>query len=196
MTETPDQAATRRRWVTLAEVVAVAGLLIAAGTLYLNWNDRREDTATKAAEQASESRARGLVTLSGKVIDGGDALAIGDATHEFTAVRVAFPAALGLPPRDAMPGPTIRAEWFSDVLLDLTDKGADARDGRLPTVVTVTWWDGDVKRKSAARYDILWHTEGRILRGRKLKLTGLALADRDATDRALEAAWQRQKPTA
>jgi len=40
-TETPTErreaAATRRRWVTLAEVVAVAGVLIAALTLSAGW---------------------------------------------------------------------------------------------------------------------------------------------------------------
>ena len=47
MSDTPSEraeaAATRRRWITLAEVVAVAGVLIGALTLYTNWSDRRAD---------------------------------------------------------------------------------------------------------------------------------------------------------
>ena len=42
MSETSEQAKTRRRWLTLAELVAVSGLLIGALTLWLNWSDKRD----------------------------------------------------------------------------------------------------------------------------------------------------------
>jgi hypothetical protein len=63
--ETPDQAQTRRRWITLAEVVAVAGVIIAALTLYNNWQERRDAAADKAVEAASATRDKTRFVLRG-----------------------------------------------------------------------------------------------------------------------------------
>lgn len=187
--ETRDQAATRRRWITLAEIVAVAGLLIGALTLYLNWSDRREDSARAQAAAQSEGKSRAIVTLTGTVEDDGRAIALADAAHPLSGASVRFPDALGVAPRDAMPGPRIRAEWFADKLLALTDGGADEREGRLPVLITVSWWDADVRREDGALYDVLWRTEGRMLQGRRLRLTGLVLRERSRSPAAL-ARWK------
>lgn len=198
MSETPEEkreaARTRRRWITLAEFVAVAGLLIAAATLWLNWSDRRADEAEKAAEQASESKARGIVTLTGDVNSDGDSIRLTDPDHAFSAARVRFPTALKLPVHDAMPGPRIHVRWFDAPILKLTDNGKDEREGRLPVLITVEWWDGPTRRSDTALYDILWRTEGRLLGGRKLVLTGLTLKNRTASVGALDAAWGREMP--
>lgn len=194
MGETADQARTRRRWITLAEFIAVAGLLIGVATLYLNWSDRREEHAEKAQASAAEGKAKAHVTLAGTVAAGGNTIALADGSRTFTAATVRFPTALGVAQQDAMPGPAIQARWFADRLLALTDKGADERQGRLPVVVTVTWWDGDARRTDTALYDVLWRTQGRLLQGRRLDLTGFALADRTGSSTALERAWARQKP--
>ena len=193
MAETPDQARTRRRWITLAEFVAVAGLLIGAIGLYLNWSDRREDKAEKAQSEASASKAKDIVTLSGEARANGDALALTDSGHEISAASVRFPKALGVAPQDAMPGPTIRANWFEKELLAATDKGPDAQSGRLPVLVTVSWWDGETKRDATALYDVLWSAHGRMLQGRRLELTGFALRDRTSSVAALDGAWTKPK---
>ena len=192
--ETQDQARTRRRWISLAEFVAVAGLLIGAATLYLNWSDRREDKAERAKVEASEGKTRAIATLTGAAQSGGDTLALTDAAHTLTEATVRFPAALKVAAQDAMPGPAIQASWFSPALLAATDKGPDEQSGRLPVLISVGWWDGDAKRTSTARYDLLWRTHGRMLQGRKLELTGIALADRSASVTALDKAWARRQP--
>ena len=194
MSESADQARTRRRWITLAEFVAVAGLLIGALTLYLNWADRREERADRAQAVAAEGKAKSHVTLTGTVADGGSAVTLADSAHNLSAATVRLPTALGGATHDAMPGPAIQASWFVDKLLALTDKGADDRQGRLPVLITVTWWDGEARHSDVALYDVLWRTEGRMLQGRRLRLTGVALADRSASPAALERAWTRQKP--
>lgn len=189
-----EAAATRRRWISLAELVAVAGLLIGAVTLYLNWSDRREDRAARAEAQAAEGKARAIVTLTGEVADGGQSIALTDPAHNVSGAMVRFPTSLGVAQQDAMPGPRIRADWFARPLLALTDKGTDEREGRLPVLITTIWWDGDARRQDTALYNILWRIEGRMLQGRKLELTGLALNDRTASAAALDAAWKREQP--
>lgn len=193
MSETADQAATRRRWITLAELLAVVGMLIGAATLYLNWSGRRADEAARAAQQASAEHARGVVTLVGKVSEGGNALALSDGDRNFSAATVTFPKGLGIARQDALPGPRIASDWFADALLKALD-GKDADHGRLPVLIATSWWDGDKSHTETALYDILWRTEGRFLRGRKLVLTGLVLTSRTRSVTALEAAWAREQP--
>lgn len=61
-------------------------------------------------------------------------------------------------------------------------------------LVTARYWDGETARTTASVYDVAWQTEGRVLRGRTLRLTGLRLRDRAGTNAALERAWARVKP--
>lgn len=189
MPETADQARTRRRWISLAEFVAVAGLLIGAATLYLNWSDRQQDKAEKAQEAASAGKAKTIVTLTGKVASGGDAIALSAGDREISEASVRFPSALKIARQDAMPGPTIETRWFAPALLSATDKGPDEQTGRLPVLITIGWWDGDAKRSSTALYDLLWSTHGRVLQSRKVELTGIALADRSSSAADLDARW-------
>jgi len=184
--ETAERRETRRRWITLAELVAVVGLIIAAASLWMNWSDRRTDQADKAAEKTSEARAKGIVTLSGAVDHAGDTMTLGDPAHDVQGVSVAFPSALGIGPQSSVLGPRISADWFGDKLLTVT-KGKEA--GRLPVILTVTWWDGDAKRTDAATYDVVWKREGTLFGGHKVKMVRLSLRDRSASQAALDADW-------
>ncbi len=187
-----SEATNRRRWITLAEMVAVIGMLIGAATLYLNWSGRRADEAARAAQAASVEHARGIVTLVGKVANSGDALTLSDGDRNFSAATVSFPKALGVSPQDALPGPRIAADWFADALLK-ANEGTNARQGRLPVLIATNWWDGDKSHSETALYDVLWRTDSRFLRGKKLVLTGLALTSRNGSPAALEAAWERKR---
>ena len=186
-----SDTANRRRWITLAEMIAVVGMLIGAATLYLNWSARRAAEAARAAQTASAEHARGIVTLVGKATNGGDALALSDGDRNFSAATVTFPKALGVSPQDALPGPRISADWFANALLK-ANEGTNARHGRLPVLIATSWWDGDRSHSETALYDVLWRTDSRFLRGKKLVLTGLTLASRSGTSAALEGAWGKK----
>ena len=195
-TERREAAATRRRWVTLAEVVAVAGVLIAALTLWTNWSEHRADEADKIAAQSSAARERSRIELSAIVQDGGDTLLLKDARHDLQDVTITFPRALGVSPQRPPAEPVIEGAWFSAPLLTLTDGGSDDRAGRLPVLVSVQDFDGDTSRSASGIYDVIWKTEGRMLRGRALKLEGLRVRQRGGDQAKLDAIWAREKPAA
>jgi hypothetical protein len=184
-----EAAATRRRWITLAEFVAVAGLIIAAAGLWMNWSDRRADLADKQAEQASESKVKGLVTLSGSVDRDGETMTLSDPAHQVESVSAAFPSALGIGAQSSVLGPRLSTDWFGDKLLAVT-KGKEA--GRLPVILTTTWWDGDTKRTTAATYDVVWRREGSLFGGHKVKMVRLSLRDRSGSQAKLDSAWVRE----
>ncbi len=193
MSETSEQA-TRRRWVTLAEVVAVAGVVIAALTLWSNWSDRRADEAAKVAERTAEKSERSRIDLTGTVEDGGRRLALKDEKHDLQDLVVAFPRALGIGAQQPVSDVAILTNWFEAPLLKLTDGGADEREGRLPVLVTVRYWDGDAQRSSTGVYNLIWRTEGRLLRGRTVKLEGLRLRQRGGGQAQVDALWAKEKP--
>jgi hypothetical protein len=194
--EKREAAATRRRWVTLAEVVAVAGVLIAALSLWQGWSERRADKAEKAAAAQVEAKERGRVDLVATARDDGRELLLNDAKHELSEAAVTWPSALATaverPPGD----PVVAVAPIEQALLKATDGGADDRSGRVPALVTVTFLDGDVRRTASAIYDVVWRTQGRVLRGRTLRFEGMRLRERGGSRAKLDAIWAREKPAA
>ncbi len=193
MSETPEQRRTRRRWLTLAELVGVAGLVIAALSLWSNWSERRSDQQERAAEKAEIARAQGAVLLDGTVADGGRTLKLSDADHKITTVDVRFPASLGAAAHALLVEPRIEADWIAEPLLALS-KGDDAHGGRVPVLLTTEWWDADTHRRDQAIYDVAWRTKSRFARGRALRLDGLVLRERGGSASRLEAIWAAEKP--
>lgn len=194
MSESADQARTRRRWITLAEFVAVAGLLIGALTLYSNWSDRRADEASKAAEQAGAAREKARIELTGTAEGDGKRLALKDERHDIADARIVFPTALGVAAQNPAGDPVIEASWFAKPILTMTDGGPDDRTGRLPVLVTLRYWDDDTERTATGIYDVIWSTHGRRILGRALKVEGLKLRQRGGNQAALDKAWTRLKP--
>lgn len=185
-TETPEQAATRRRWISLAEAVAVAGVLIAAISLYLSWSDKREERAEKAAAAQTETKAASVITLRAAVAKGGERLDLADAAHPVDGVDVAFPTALGVSAQTGLVKPAIEAGWVKDQLLSAA---GDTKSGRLPVLITSTFWEGEVKRTDRAIYDVAWRSEGGLF-GHSLKLDGMALRERGGSQARLDALWK------
>lgn len=192
MTDTPaerrEAAATRRRWITLAEIVAVAGVLIGAAGLWINWSDRRADEARTTAAAQSEARDRARLDVTGEVRDGRTIL-LKDERHDIQSARFVFPAILGVAPQAPAGDPVIDADWLEEALLKATDGGADEKSGRLPVLATLRYWDGDRARETTAIYDIVWSTHGRALRSRALTLDGLKLRQQGGSAAALTRLW-------
>jgi hypothetical protein len=194
--ERAEAAATRRRWITLAEVVGIAGLLIAALSLWMSWSDRRADQQEKQAEKASETKVKTLVLLTATPEKDGKRLALKDSAHEVQSIDVRFPASLGLAAQSSVLDPRIESSWFADAILKMVEKGSDRRQGRMPVLITSNYWDADQQRSDSAIYDVVWFTEGSFLgvSGRSLRLKGILLRERTASPARLDAIWAAEKP--
>ena len=190
-----EAAATRRRWINLGEFVAVAGLIIAVLGLYLNWSDRRADTLDKqvAATRAEHDNAR--FDVRAVAASNGAALLLQhDERHPIRDATVTFPTALGIGTKDTV-ADSIDRGWFEHALLKATDGGPDARSGRLPVLIVLTYWDGDTPRTARGIYDIGWKTEkGMPLFGRTLKLESLRLHENGGDQKRLDAVWMAEQP--
>lgn len=191
MSDTEEARAKRRRWITLAEGVAVAGVVIGGLTLWNNVSERRTADADRAAASASAERAKAALAIVATPDGGGERLVLSAADRRIERIAVTFPPALKVADRSAVGDTAIDAGWVRAPLLAVTDGGADDLEGRLPVAITATWFEGDTERHSSAIYDLVFATGGRMIGGRSLKLK--ALARREAATggvgRRLDTLW-------
>lgn len=194
MTETPaekaEAAAIRRRWITLGEGVAIAGLVVSALALWNSYADRHADEA----KQVAETRSRSAVFLTATPRHGGEVLELHDTQHPTQSIDIAFPPSLGVSPQTLAGTLEMRADWIASAALAATEKLPDTGQRRIPAVITAHYWDGDNNVSDTAIYDILWRSEARLLRGRTLRLTGMVLRTRvNATTAQADALWAKEK---
>ncbi|WP_010186469.1 hypothetical protein [Sphingomonas sp. PAMC 26605] len=191
-----EAAATRRRWINLGEFIAVAGLLIAGGSLYLNWADHRADEADKQVASVKAAREQSRFDIRASPASNGSALLLAhDERHAIRDATVTFPTALGVGTKDTV-ADTIDRGWFDHALLKTTDGGPDKKAGRLPVLIALTYWDGETPRTTRGIYDIGWKTEGGFPFGRSVKLESLRLHELGGTQKRLDAIWAGQQPKA
>lgn len=186
-----EEAKRRRRWLNLAEFVAIAGLVIAALGLWNTWSDRRDEAAEKQATAAGEAKARARLDLRARVEDG-RRVVLTDPRHELQEVVIAFPRQLGLSERRPAAAAVIERGWFDGALLKATDGGADEREGRLPVLVTARYLDGDAERTASAVVDVVWRTEGNLLSGRSLEIEAARLRQRGGDQARIDSLWTRE----
>ena len=187
MSETVEERARKRRWLNLAELVGVAGVMIAAIGLYFSWSDRRDHAAADAQAAHATGRYQILATADA---GGGSLVLLRDERHEIEDATVTFPAALGVAPQDALSG-KIERDWFAGPLMKATDGGADDQTGTLPVLIRVRYADGDATRTTSGIYDVVWRTQGRTFPlGRSMKLEGLRLHERGGSAARLDALWR------
>lgn len=185
-----EAAATRRRWINLGEFVAIAGLIIAAVGLYLNWADRRADEAGKHVAEAKAAREEARFDVRGVASSDGTSLVIQhDDRHPIRDATVTFPSDLGIGTKDTI-ADSIDRDWFAEPLLKKTASSA----GRMPVLIALTYWDGDTPRTTRGIYDIGWRTVSRPILGRLLKLESLRLREVGGTQRRLDSIWAAERP--
>jgi hypothetical protein len=195
-------AATRRRWITLAEVLTVVAVSISALTLWNSWSERRDAEVTKHNEaQQASSRAATLVltaTSSGK---GTLILKPGDEAQTVQSQTVTFPAALSVDPAQTTGEPRIEAGWFEKSLEKAREQAGlpdDSRgDERLPVTITTRFLVDGKPHEDVAIYDVGYTIAGHWLSGHTLTLRGLSLVERvkpASSQVRLDARWTSLLP--
>lgn len=203
--EAREAAATRRRWLTLAEILAVAAVLISAATLWNSYQQRTGDEADKAAAKQAAAAASRTLLLRGSPDRGGRRLTLApaDAAQTIQTQRISFPTPLNVAPVETVSEPRIEAGWFERALLralEAADGGGDRRgDARLPVVVTTEFVSGGTVLRDVALYDIGYRIEGGdLLSGRDVRLNGLSRVEDVAPDQIqarLDLRWRAILPT-
>lgn len=188
-----------RRRVHVGELVGIAGLIVAALSLYLGWSARRDDEAARQAEQAGsraeQTARRGHIGLVATDADG-EQLSFKGAACALQSAQVRFPSALAVPAQDAGLSYRIEADWFDGPLLDAL-AASKTEQGRLPLLIDSRCTDAQGDRAEHAIYEVPYRIESRMLRGKTVHLRGLVLREYVSPANAqqrLDAAWQALAP--
>ncbi len=190
----------RLRWITLGEAVAVAAVLISGLGLWINYEDRQQARADKAAE-ASRATAPTPFYLRAGASSDGSTLALSPVVtdHVIQGQTLRFPPSFKLSAVSTTSDTRIEADWFAGALKsDRHDRQLPEEtqgDERVPVMIETDYLAGDKALKARAFYDIGYALEGHFLRGASVKLRGLSLigkapASDAAADQRLAALWE------
>lgn len=189
-----DQPPPRRRqgfWLTVGEIVAVLGLLLAA----LNYWETREQQHQQAKRTAAAERAAEALVVTGEASPDGRKVTIRavNASEAIQSQRYYFPHAVAPHAMEVTAAqPQIDVGWIEGGLrhaLDLKGEG----EATVPVAIVTTYVeDGETRTDiSVYRLGYAWQ-KGGIFGGVKLRLQGLALVKRHIRGdprAAADAAW-------
>jgi hypothetical protein len=206
MSETPTERKRRLRFLTLAELVGIAALVI-AGLGY--WDTHRERTLTEkertaeAQEKQAQARAGAAkltFLMTGSPEGGGDRLRLSSVHPEqvIQTQSVTFPGEVRGDTAETTGAPRLEAGWIEGGLTKAAhDRGSKKTHGRLPVgIVTVFIEEGQTKTDRAI-YLLGYSAHPRVLRSDKIELEGLSLLRRGAGEdiqHAVDAIWLSQNP--
>jgi len=157
----------RRRWVTLGEIIALFALIVSAAGVWLTWKGSGGDKPTRVVEQ----RQAIPLTLRGKAENDGRRLTIEpvESSHALESLTLTIK---GAPP----------IELGSDGELDASDvqaalKSRDESKGvySVPVKISARYVEMGADRKGGGTYVLRYRWEsGGLFGGRSLKLTGFS----------------------
>jgi hypothetical protein len=187
----------RFRWLTLAECVGIAALVIAGLGFWDSHRERAQEgqaRAAAAAERQAELKAGALkqtFLMTGTPDGAGEKIRLA-SVHPDQVIQtqtVWFPAAIRADSVETTGNPRLEAGWIEGGLRKAAGK---SKQGRMPVgVLTVFIEDGQTKTDRAI-YQLGYSLHSRVLRGDKVELEGLSLGRRGVAgdlQAATDAAW-------
>ena len=193
------------RWITLAELLAIAAVAISALTL---WNSYRERSATEtehAVESAKASRTASILILHATADKEGKLLTLAPRldAQVVQGQTISFPKALDLSPVETTGNARIERNWLENALVRAR-RAAEAPDktvgdARLPLfIVTRYLVDGDA-HVDRAIYELGYATDHSFIGGTSVRLRGLSRAGSAADDGAgakrIDSLWASRNKT-
>lgn len=206
MNDAPPKKRLPLRWLSLAEMVGILAVAIAALGYWDSHRERAQtdrERAAEAREKKAEAQAGALklsFLMTATPESGGERLRL-SAAHPEQVIQtqaVIFPHELRGDSVETTGNPRIEAGWFDGGLSKARHaRETKATQGRLPVgVVTVFIEDGQTKRDQAI-YLVGYSAHPRVLRADKVELEGLSLLRRGVGEdiqAAVDSAWARQNP--
>ncbi len=175
-----EQQRTRRRWITLGEVVGICALVI-SGLSY--WDSHQERVVAKSAAPAT-LRA-GPLLLTGTAADGGARIDLKPAAagQVIETQTVRFPTMVRADPVETTGSPRIEVSWF-DAGLRSALKGHKVHSGRhrLAVGLETVYVANGVTATDRAVYDLGYSLHARVLRPDAVVIEGVSLVRRAGGD--------------
>ena len=172
------------RWLTLAEIVGVAALVITGLSFWDSHRERiREDrdraaaVSEKQAEAKAAARKQTFVMTGARQGDGDKVVLTSVSEGQVIQTQtVWFPSELRSDSVETTGNPRLEVGWIENGLRKHSGK---ARTGRVPVgVLTVFIEDGETKTDRAI-YQLGYSIHSRTLRADKVELEGLSVARRN-----------------
>lgn len=191
-----EQARTRRRWITLGEIVGIGALIISG----LSYWDAHQERAAAPKAAAAPAKPVPLV-LTGTLNAAHDRIDFHPAAsgQVIQTQTVHFPTAVRSDAVDTTGNARIEAAWFETGLRTAL-KGAKLHAGRhrLAVGIETVFIDGDTTHTDRAIYDLGYSLHGRLLRGDAVAIEGVGLVRHAGSDlqAAVDARFAGQLPAA
>lgn len=160
---------TRRRWINLGEIIALAALIVSALGVWIAWKSSNEDKPTRVVEQ----RPSVPLALRGSVDSDGRTLTIvpADPSHGLESVTVTIN---GASPIDVGSDGRLSA---SDVEAVLKGREKEPKDValRLPVRIDARYVEAGTDKRGGGSYVLRYKWEGGgLFGGRSLHLLGMS----------------------
>ncbi|HLZ75743.1 hypothetical protein [Phenylobacterium sp.] len=206
MSETPSERKRRLRFLTVAEIVGLAALVIAALGY---WDSHREralterERAAEAQEKKAEARAGALkltFLLTGAPEGEGERLKLSSVHPEqvIQTQTLTFPSEIRGDPVQTTGNPRIEAGWIEGGVTKADHaRGGKLRPGPLPVAIVTSFIEDGQTKSDTALYQLGYRAHPRVLRSDKVELEGLSLIRHGVganTQAAVDAAWAKQNP--
>lgn len=174
------------RWLTLAEIVGVVAVVVAALGYWDNHRERIQQDRTRAAEasqQAAEARKQALrqtFIMTGAREGDGQVVRLTPVNdgQVIQTQTVWFPAALRSDSVETTGNPRLEAGW---VEVGLRKAAGKARGGRVPVGVLTVFIEDGQTRTDRAVYQLGYSVHPRRFRSDRIELEGLSLARRNVS---------------
>ena len=160
---------TRRRWINLGEVIAIAALIVSAAGVWTAWKNSNDDKPTRVVEQ------RSFVPLALRGTPDGDGRTLtivpADPSHALESLKVTIK---GAAPIEVGSDGRLSA---SDVEAALKGREKEAKDvtHSVPARIDARYVEAGTDRRGGGSYVLRYKWEGGgLFGGRSLRLVGLS----------------------
>jgi hypothetical protein len=157
---------TRRRWISLGEVIALAALIISGLGLWITWSGSQKDEPTRIVEQKQSIP----LVLRASVERDGRAIAIEpvESSHALQSLALTIP---GASPIEIGSDGRLDASAVQAAITDKDREGAK----KVRVKISTRYVEAGTDRSSNGNYSLSYRWEGGgLFGGKSVRLTGLS----------------------